>query len=316
MPDREWADDFNYERFCNFKYESRDSQLQLSDKISEVWEFLRGATQCRDLAMDFKPPKPREDSQLPEARRLRRNSVDECSRAIQCITDRFLDTFKLCYQFEESDKIDRREAESKNTEILNNAKKFGNAYKASRDWPISFPERLEALVHTGVLRHPQAVEKVNRLRNCLVHRYETPSLEEVNGFLSVAELYCKLLRTHFEGAPEKFYLSSDYDERLELFFRPQEGTIWYKYEMNSETLELAEQAIKKDEEIQNLKRELKESGGNSSNVASSSIDSRHFLNVVKSSAPSPVLWEGEVQFTDVQRYRNWLSVILAYSGRT
>lgn len=309
MPDDLWAHEFNHAYFGRFKF-TGGSHLDLSNLVAKSDEYLLHGQELLQEELATESDSFHKNGSRTDRARYR-NCVDECSRAIQCTTDGFINALKIFYPNSNHPKlsIDQQIAQ---------ARQFGENYKAILGWPRAFPPKITALINTKVLKTQSALFWANGLRKELIHEYKDPTLKEALTLLSIATMYCSVLKSKLQWIWEEIELVSEFGEQLQLSFRPKPGKIYYEYRLDEEALSDCEELLHKDGTIRTFKNELTAAGqGNSSHTLTPDvIEARRTVNTIRSNIPAPDNWQGEIDFTDIQPYRNWLGLLLEWSGRT
>ncbi|HAU37983.1 MAG TPA: hypothetical protein DCX07_09745 [Phycisphaerales bacterium] len=303
MAELHWAEDFNYDRFAGFR-RGGGSALNLASSARKAEEYLAHAHELLEPELSAMPEHEAYFGRQSASDRGRyRNCVDECSRAVQCATDGFINALRLVHPG-----ADRQRVQA-------DFEKFGESYEAVRTWPNEFPKRLAALADMGVLRSQSGMLWVNQVRRAVVHQYKDPPLPQALAFLSVATMYCHLLIAKLQWVWEELELDSDHGEQIDLHFRPASGLIWFKYGLDVEGLARTVDYL---EMLAKLRAQVRELGGSPEVAASDpkrDAELRDFVSTIQSNVPEPAKWDCEVSLLDPVAYGRWLSVILAWSGR-
>jgi len=306
MAEIQWADKFNCDRFAGFQ-RGGGSALNLAGSARKAEEYLAHAHELLEPELSSMSEHDAYFGRHSASDRGRyRNCVDECSRAVQCVTDGFINALRLVHPSADNQRVQR------------DFERFGEKYQAVRTWPNEFPKRLVALADTGVLRSLSGMLWVNQVRRAVVHQYKDPALPEALAFLSIATMFCHLLIAKLQWIWEELELFSDHGEQLTIHFRPGVATIWYEYDIDVEDLRRAVDYIAASAEVAKLQQQLRDLGGTAETIKTDASQvglARDFVSTIQSNVPPPDRWKGEVSFTDPVAYELWLSVILAWSGR-
>jgi hypothetical protein len=303
----QWADDFNYHRLAGFE-RGGGSALNLTSAARKAEEYLGHAHELLEPELSAMTEQEAYFARSSGSDRGRyRNCVDECSRAVQNATDGFINSLRIIHPAADPNRVQA------------DFDRFGESYQAVRTWPNEFPKRLSALADTGVLRSQSGMLWVNQVRRAVVHEYQDPPLRQALAFLSIATMYTHLLVAKLQWVWEELELSSVLGEGLDLSFRPSSGIIWFKYDLDVDDLGRAVDYLAAKAEITRLQAQLREAGGNPQTGETDTkrdAEIHDFVSTVQASVPDPEAWKGQVSFVDPARYGRWLSVILAWSGRT
>lgn len=285
MTELHWAEDFNHDRFAGFR-RGGGSALNLAGSAQKAEEYLARAHELLEPELSAMPEHEAYFGRHSASDRGRyRNCVDECSRAVQCATDGFINSLRLV-----SPVANRKPIKAE-------FEKFGENYEAVRTWSNEFPKRLAALADTGVLRSQSGMLWVNQVRRAVVHQYKDPPLPQALAFLSVATMYCHLLIAKLQWVWEELELRSHHGERISLHFRPKSGLIWIKYELDIEYMRYAAKDLSNSEKITELQTVLRKLGGKPTAAEADPgrvADIRDFLSTIQSNVPEPGKWECEI----------------------